>query len=55
MNTNKAKITTWKTKKMSNTDPAKNQGWTQGLVKGRQLLTYSGSVLEHASLYNEME
>jgi hypothetical protein len=30
--------TTQKTKKMSNTDPTKNQGGTQVLAKGRQFL-----------------
>ena len=34
----KKKYTTQKTKKMTNTDPTKNRGWTQVLVKGKQFL-----------------
>ena len=37
--TNKAKNTTQKTKKMSNTDPSKKPGRTQLPTKGKQLLT----------------
>ena len=34
--TNKAKITTQKTRKMSNINPTKNWGCTQALAKGKQ-------------------
>jgi len=55
MKTNKTKNTTQKTKKMSNTDPTKNQGWIQAPQRGKQFLpptrhppcySYSQSVLD---------
>jgi len=39
---------TQKTQKMSNTDPTKNQGWTQTPAKGKQFL----SLLRHPLCYS---
>jgi len=39
------KNTTQKTKKMTNTDPTKNRGWTQVHAKGMQFLPLTFSLL----------